>query len=116
MATLEKRSFDAPDERRTPPHAEVAFVKFGDRTFSRITYFPGFRWTTDMKPIAGTDLCMVNHFTYVVSGHVHVVMADGTEADLGPGDIGPVPAGHDAWVIGDQPFVTLDFAGAIKPE
>ena len=63
MAKLEKRTFDAPDERRTPPKAEVSFVRFGDLTFARVTYFPGFRWTTDMKPVAGTDLCQVNHFT-----------------------------------------------------
>lgn len=116
MATLEQRSFDAPDERRTPPNVEVSIVRFGDRAFSRVTYYPGFRWTTDMKPVAGTDLCQVNHFGYVVSGRCHVVMADGTEADLKPGDIGPIPAGHDAWVIGDEPFVSIDFAGAIKPE
>lgn len=116
MAKLEKRSFDAPDERRAPSKAEIATVKFGDRAFARVTYLPGFRWTTDMKPVAGTDLCQANHFTYVVSGRCHIVMADGTELDVGPGDIGPIPAGHDAWVLGDEPFVTIDMAGALKPE
>ena len=116
MATLQKRSFDAPDERRTPPHAEIAFVKFGDRTVARITYFPGFRWTTDMRPSAGTDLCQGNHFTYAVSGRCGVAMADGAQVEFGPGDIGTIPPGHDAWVIGDEPFVTIDFGGAARPE
>jgi len=115
MAKLEKRSFDAPDERRTPPRAEISTLRFGDRTVMCITYLPGFRWTADMKPIAGTDLCQINHFAYVVSGRIHLVMEDGTEMDLGPGDIVPIPAGHDAWVLGDEPFVSIDFAGAMRP-
>ncbi len=116
MAKLEKRTFDTPDERRTPSRTVMDIVKFGDQVFARITYAPGWRWTTDIKPVAGTDLCQVNHFGYVVSGRCHVVMADGTALDLGPGDLGPVPAGHDAWVLGDEPFVMLDLAGALKPE
>ena len=115
MATLEKRSFDAPDERRAPSRAEVASVKFGDRVVSRVTYFPGFRWSTDIAPVAGTALCQASHFLYVVSGRCHVKMADGAEADYGPGDLGVIPAGHDAWVVGDEPFVTLDYGGAVKP-
>lgn len=71
MAKLEKRTFDAPDERSTPPRAEVATVRFGARAFTRVTYFPGFRWTTDMKPVAGTALCQGNHFVYVVAGRCH---------------------------------------------
>jgi mannose-6-phosphate isomerase-like protein (cupin superfamily) len=116
VAQPEQKSFDTPDERRTPHNVEVAIVTFGDRTFSRITYFPGFRWTVDMKLVAGTDLCQVNHFAYVVCGQCRVQMADGTEFDLKPGDIGTIPAGHDAWVVGNEPFVSIDFAGAIRPE
>jgi hypothetical protein len=59
---------------------------------------------------------MINHFGYVHSSHRHVVMADGSEADLGPSDLGPIPAGHDACVVGDEPFVTLDMVGAIRSE
>ncbi len=116
MAKLEKRSFDAPDERRTPSKAEVAIVKFGDRAVARVTYFPGFRWSTDMGPVAGTTICQAFHIGYVVSGRCRVVMEDGAETDLGPGDAVSIPAGHDAWTLGDEPFVILDFAGAIKPE
>src|SRR5512146_28240 len=97
MASLQKRSFNAPDERRTPSNTSMEVVRFGDRTVARITYYPGWRWINDIKPTAGTDLCQVNHFVYVLSGQTHVVMADGGEMDLGPGDVATVPPGHDAW-------------------
>ncbi|MGH2503384.1 MAG: hypothetical protein ACRDID_12840, partial [Ktedonobacterales bacterium] len=83
MAKLEKRTFDAPDERRTPSRTEIATVRFGDRAFSRVTYAPQWRWSTDIKPVAGTAMCQVNHFAYVVSGRCHVVMEDGTALDMG---------------------------------
>lgn len=116
MARLEKKNFNAPDEKRTPPNTTMETVRFGDRAVSRVTYDPGWRWTKDLKPVVGTDLCQVNHFGYVLSGRLHIVMADGAELDLGPGDIGITPAGHDGWVVGDQPFVFLDFGGAARPE
>jgi mannose-6-phosphate isomerase-like protein (cupin superfamily) len=116
MARLEKRTFNAPDEQRTPPHTTMDLVRFGDRMVARITYQPGWRWTNDIKPTAGTDLCQVNHFAYVLSGRTHVVMADGTEVDIGPGDLVTLPAGHDAWVVGDEACVLLDFGGAVRPE
>ncbi len=114
MAKLEKRSFDTADERRTPSNAEIVTVKLGDRAVMRVTYFPGFRWSTDMKSIAGTDICQAYHLGYVISGRCRVAMEDGSETDLGPGDAVSIPAGHDAWVLGDEPFVILDFAGALK--
>jgi mannose-6-phosphate isomerase-like protein (cupin superfamily) len=116
MASLTKKSFHAPDERRTPPNTTMETVQFGDRPVTRITYHPGWRWTNDIKPTAGTDLCQVNHFVYVLSGQTHVVMADGTEMDLLPGDVATVPAGHDAWVVGDKACVFLDFGAAVRPE
>lgn len=116
MASLAKKSFTAPDERRTPPNTTLETVRLGDRAVARITYQPGWRWTNDVKPGAGTDLCQVNHFGYVVSGQTRVVMADGTALDLGPGDVATIPAGHDAWVVGDEPFVFLDFGAAVRPE
>ena len=116
MAGLEKKSFTAPDERRTPPNTTMESVRFGDRVVSRITYQPGWRWSNDIKPTAGTDRCQVNHFAYVLSGRTHVVMADGTEMEIGPGDVVTIPAGHDAWVVGDESCVFLDFGGAVRPE
>lgn len=115
MADMEKRSFDAPDERRTPPHAEIASVNLGGRAVMRVTYLPGFRWTTDARPVMGADLCQGDHFLYVVSGRCHVAMASGEEMEFGPGDIATIHPGHDAWTVGDAPFVCLDFGAAVKP-
>lgn len=116
MASLEKKSFNGPNERRTPPNTMMETVRFGGRAVARITYQSGWHWTKDLKPTAGTDLCQVNHFVYVLSGRTHVAMADGTEIDLGPGDVATVPAGHDGWVVGDEPCVFLDFGGAVRSE
>ncbi len=116
MASLEKKSFNTPDERRAPPNTTLETVRFGDCVVTRITYHPGWRWTKDIKPVAGTDLCQVNHFMYVISGRTHVLMADGTEMDFGPGDVTTIPAGHDGWVVGDEPCVMLDFGAAARPE
>jgi len=116
MSSLQKKSFNAPDERRTPPNTTMEVAHFGGRTVARVTYHPGWRWTHDIKPSAGTNLCQVNHFVYVLSGQTHVIMADGNEMDLLPGDVAIVPPGHDAWVVGDDPCVFLDFGGAARPE
>ncbi len=78
----------------------------------RITVQPGWRWSQDVKPVAETDLCMAPHQPYQLSGHMHVVMSDGTELDTGPGEITSLPAGHDAWVVGDEPVVAIDWQGA----
>ena len=116
MSTVQKKQFTAPDERRTPPNTTMETVRFGDRTVTRVTYHPGWRWSTDIKPVVGGDLCQVNHFMYVVSGRTHVVMADGTAMDIGPGDLATIPAGHDGWVVGDESCVLLDFGAAVRPE
>jgi mannose-6-phosphate isomerase-like protein (cupin superfamily) len=84
----------------------------GDAQVGRISLQPGWRWTVDVKPVAGTDLCEAPHQQYVVSGRVHVVMADGTELEAGPGQVVSLPAGHDAWVVGDEPAVAIDWQGA----
>jgi hypothetical protein len=115
MAVMEKKSFATPDERRTPPKTELEVVKFGDRVVTRVTYHPGWRWTVDLKPVLGTDLCQVAHLGYITSGRIHCVMQDGTEMDAGTGDVIAIPAGHDAWVIGDEPCVFIDFGGAARP-
>jgi hypothetical protein len=116
VASLEKKSFTVSDERRTLSNTTMETLHFGGRTVTRITYQPGWRWTNDIKPTSGTDLCQVNHFVYVLSGRTHVVMADGSEMDIAPGDVATISAGHDAWVVGDEPCVLLDFGGAVRPE
>ncbi len=112
--TTQKKSFNAPDEIRTPPSARMEFVNFGDMTIVRMTCEPGWRWSEHMRPIAGTETCQGTHFTYIVSGHFRTVMDDGRVDDLGPGDIGITAPGHDAWVVGNEPCVLFDFQGASR--
>lgn len=114
QSTSQKKSFNAPDETRTPPRAIMEIVKFGDMSIVRMTCEPGWKWSEHMRPIAGTDSCQGTHFTYIISGHFRTVMDDGTVDDLGPGDIAITPPGHDAMVVGDEPCVLFDFQGASR--
>ena len=109
---MQKRSFDAPDEQRPAGSARADIINLGNVTMTRITCQPGWRWSTDVKPIAKTDSCQAPHLQYMVSGRLHVVMDDGSEQDFGPGDVMVVPPGHDAWVVGDEPVVAVDITGS----
>ena len=104
--------FSAPDETRTPDKTKVEIVNLGTATIGRYTFQPGWRWSECIKPVAGTDSCQVDHIGYVISGRLHVVHDDGTETDLRAGDVYRIAPGHDAWVVGDQPAVTVEFQGA----
>lgn len=114
MATLQKKSFDAPDAAHELPKAKVEIVSFGDMAVARATLEPGWTWSEHFRPIAGTESAQETHFSYIVSGRFHVAMDDGTEVDLGPGDVAIVPPGHLAWVVGDEPVISLDFQGASR--
>lgn len=81
-----------------------------DALITREVAEPGWRWSTDVKPIVGTDFCRAFHQLFVVSGHLHVVMEDGAEFDVRAGDAAVIPPGHDAWVVGDEPCDMLDFS------
>jgi len=107
---MEVKSFNKPDEVRTPPKTKIEVVKVGDSTVMRATFEPGWKWSECIKPIAGTDSCQAPHINYVISGRMKVVMDDGTEMEMGPGDAADIPPGHDAWVIGNEPCVAIDFA------
>jgi hypothetical protein len=112
MASLEVKSVESPDETR--PFAEkggVAVVPPNGHPVLHGTFEPGWRWSDDVKPIAGTDSCEATHLMYVISGRMHIAMNDGTEADVGPGDVASIAPGHDAWTVGDEPCVTVDFGG-----
>jgi hypothetical protein len=112
MATAERKAFGAPDEVRTFEHGRVDLVRIGGSEIGRLTLAPGWRWSEDVKPIAGTELCEAPHFQYHAQGTLHIVMSDGTEFDAGPGDVTALPQGHDAWVVGDEPVVLVDWWGA----
>jgi quercetin dioxygenase-like cupin family protein len=113
---LHAKSFDVPDDSRSVGGlARLETVHLGDTEAHRATFQPGLRWTEHVKPLVGTDLCEIQHVGYVVSGRVGVRMADGTERELGPGDAFNVGPGHDMWVIGDEPYIAVDFSPAAAP-
>jgi hypothetical protein len=109
----ELKSFDKPDDVRTFPKGRVELVKIGGATIGRAVFEPGWRWATSVQPIAKTKSCEAPHFQYHVSGVLRVKMDDGTELDCGPGDVSLLPSGHDAWVIGNEPAVVVDFQGMV---
>jgi len=86
VAQAEQKSFTAADETRTFAHGKMDLLQIGGSEIGRLTLEPGWRWSDDVKPIAGTELCEAPHFQYHVAGRLHVLMADGTEFDAGPGD------------------------------
>jgi hypothetical protein len=108
----EQKTFQKPDETRSFEHGRVDLLSIAGSEIGLLTLEPGWRWSEHVKPIAGTDLCEAPHFQYHVSGVLHVVMADGTEFDAHPGDVTALPQGHDAWVVGDEPAVVVDWWGA----
>ena len=112
MAKAERKDLRSPDEVRTFEKGKVDLVKIGGGVVGRLTLEPGWRWSQHVKPTAGTEWCEVEHFQYHVSGRIHVVMSDGTEFEVGAGEITALPQGHDAWVVGDEPVVLIDWAGA----
>jgi len=112
MASLERKSFDKPDETRSfQGKGHVDLLNIGGGVVGLATFEPGWRWSENVKPIAGTDSCQAAHLGYVISGHQVVRMDDGTEVEFGPGDVVAIPSGHDGWTLGDEPCVVIDFAG-----
>lgn len=111
MAKMERKSFDNPEETRSINKGKIEVVKLGEVTAMRLRLEPGWKWSTCIKPVVGTESCQVGHLMHVVSGRMRVRMADGPEAEFGPGDVGVIPAGHDAWIVGDEAFVGIDFQG-----
>jgi quercetin dioxygenase-like cupin family protein len=112
-AMLECKHLDHPDETRRfkedMGHLDV--VTLGERTFGRAVFEPGWRWSKHVKPIVGTQSCQATHTGYVVEGRMRVKMDDGSEVEYGPGDAFFMPAGHDAWIVGDKRCVLIDFTG-----
>jgi uncharacterized cupin superfamily protein len=109
MASIESQSIDNPQETRPfRAHGHMDVVTLGDFTMGKGTFEPGWRWSEDVKPIAGTDSCQTLHTGFCLSGRMTVRMDDGTEATVGPGDVVRIEPGHDAWVDGDEPCILLD--------
>lgn len=110
---IEVKSLNSPDETRNFSKGKLELVKIGGAVVGRAVLQPGWRWSTSVKPLAKTKSCEAPHFQYHVSGVLHVVMDDGTEKDCKPGDISLLSSGHDAWVVGNEPAVIVDFQGMI---
>jgi quercetin dioxygenase-like cupin family protein len=108
----EHKTFASPTETRQFPNGHAEILSVGGAEVGRMTFQPGWRWSNDVKPIAGTSSCEAPHFQYHLSGRLHIQMDDGTEFDAEAGDITSLPSGHDAWVVGDEPVVVIDWYGA----
>ena len=113
MRNILKKSLNSPDETRTFDKGSVNLATVSSTTFGLVTLNPGWKWSECVKPIAKTKSCMAPHTQYVISGRLHIAMDNGEEFDLAPGDAVVVPPGHDAWVIGNEPFVAVDVTGMI---
>ncbi|MBK6543883.1 MAG: cupin domain-containing protein [Saprospiraceae bacterium] len=109
----EKVSFNKPTEVREFPKGKVELVQIGGAMIGRAIFQPGWRWSTSVKDIAKTESCEIPHYQYHVSGTLKVIMDDGTEFICKPGDVSLLPKGHDAWVVGNEPVVLVDFQGMV---
>ena len=112
MAGGQLRGFATPDESRPFEKGRADVLAIGGGTVGRLTFEPGWRWSQHVKPIAGTEWCEAPHFQYHLTGRLHIVDSSGQEFEAGPGDVTCLPAGHDAWVVGDEPVVVVDWSGA----
>jgi quercetin dioxygenase-like cupin family protein len=112
MATSEQKHFAQPDESREFELGQLDLLNIGDGAVGRLTLQPGWRWSQHVKPVAHTDWCEAPHFQYHLAGTLHIQMSDGSEFDAVPGDVTALPSGHDAWVVGDEPVVVVDWYGA----
>ena len=104
-----KKNFNSPDETRTPDKTQVDVVQLGDVRAARLTMQPGWRWSECIRPVVQTDSCEARHVGAAISGQLGVVHDDGSQLGITAGDAYVIEPGHDAWVVGDQPFVGYEF-------
>lgn len=111
VARLHRRRFSEADEVRTFPYGTVQVIEIGDLVVSRLDYQPGWRWSTDVRPVVGTEWCEHHHVLLTTGGRLRAALSDGAELDMGPGDLVEIPPHHDAWVVGEEAWVAYDLAG-----
>lgn len=109
MVTIDKKTMDQSEQKRQIGRMKIEIVTVNGRDYKRNTAEPGWRWSEDMKPVAKTESCQVNHTLYLLSGKLHVRTDDGKEMEFNPGDMGQIAPGHDGWTVGNQPAVWLEF-------
>jgi hypothetical protein len=112
MAGVESKNMDTPDEVRSPNKTRVDVVTVGSSEVGRLTLQPGWRWSECIKPVVGGDSCQAEHLGYSISGRMHIEHEDGTTLEIGPGEAYVIAPGHDAWVLGDEEFVGVEFKSA----
>ena len=112
MPRLQRKSFATPDQVRTFPTGRCDIVNLDEVSIGRFVFQPGWRWSRDVKPVAGTHSCQFRHLGYTVSGALEVHMDDGTTMVIRAGEAYEIPPGHDAWVVGDEPWTSVEFASA----
>ena len=110
---IELKSFRMPDEVREFPNGRLELITVGGAVVGRAIFQPGWRWATSVQPIAKTSSCEAPHFQYHVAGVLRIRMDNGEELECRPGDVSLLPSGHDAWVIGDEAAVVVDFQGML---
>jgi quercetin dioxygenase-like cupin family protein len=106
------KRFDQPDEVRVFEKGKFELVRIHGTTIGRATYEPGWRWSEHVGAAQGTKSCLVEHIGIVISGHATAAMDDGQVMEMKPGDIFYIAPGHDSWVVGDEPYVSLHLMGA----
>jgi quercetin dioxygenase-like cupin family protein len=111
MASAVIKNVNSPDETRPFEKGKVEVVKIGSGMVGRATFEPGWQWSKHVKPIAKTEWCEAPHFGFTISGRAKIKMSSGEEYDTGPGDVFICPPGHDAWVVGNEPWVSVDWSG-----
>ena len=113
MEKAECKDFRKPDEVREFPKGRLELINIGGATVGRAVFEPGWKWSTSVQPLVNTKSWEARHFQYHVSGTLRILMDDGTEFDCRPGDVSLLPSGHDAWTVGDEAAVVVDFQGMI---
>jgi class 3 adenylate cyclase len=117
---LQRKSFEHPDTVRRFPFGHLDVVNLDEMAIGRFICEPGWRWSESIKPLAGTESCQLRHIGYAIGGRLHVEMDDGVEVEIGPNDAYEIPPGHDAWVVGDLAWDTVEFTSgrvfATSPE
>jgi hypothetical protein len=112
-ASLETKSLNTPDEVRTFDKGKAEIINVGGRMVGRATFMPGWKWSESLKPLVKTNSCEAPHFQYHLSGTLRIKTDDGIEKDCKAGDVSLLGSGHDAWVVGNEPVVVVDFQGMI---
>ena len=112
MARLQAKPFETPDETRPVPGAILRLVNLGEVAVGHAVWQPGWRWSTDLRPLAGTEWCENHHLGYAISGRLAVLTEDGEQLEIAGGSVYEIPPRHDAWVVGDEPFETVEWSSA----